>query len=364
MSPRRHRAQHAGRHPQHAGCAYAKNLVADAIRDIVTGTARATRTPEVHRHRRRRPRDPVLPLPRHRRPRPRVDLRAAGAATLRLAGVSLQANHVLSQDAYGSLDDAPPQGRRPARPRPAGRTPGRDAERDRRRCSTRTCGLERRVVPTPTSSLVTGYDFMASGAKLGRGRPQRRARRRRDERHADHARRDTATRASPGRRASCSTALLGSRHDLIYLGGHFSANNTLAADFSTTLDSTDLRRVDRQPDELDRLQRGLPLRLHHRQRRRGAERDAAARLDARRSPSSGATLIAGTGYQYGDTDFLAYSEKLYADFAHALRYGSGPVAVGNALVQAKNRLPRRATRACRGSTSSRCSSRRSTACRC
>ncbi len=49
----------------------------------------------------------------------------------------------------------------------------------------------------------------------------------------------------------------------------------------------------------------------------------------------GATLIAGTGYQYGDTDFLAYSAQLYADFAQSLLYGSGPVAVGNALVQAK-----------------------------
>ena len=49
----------------------------------------------------------------------------------------------------------------------------------------------------------------------------------------------------------------------------------------------------------------------------------------------GATLIAGTGYQYGDTNFLAYSGQLYADFAHALRLGTGPVAVGAALVQAK-----------------------------
>ena len=32
----------------------------------------------------------------------------------------------------------------------------------------------------------------------------------------------------------------------------------------------------------------------------------------------GATLIAGTGYQYGDTDFLEYSERLYADFAQQL----------------------------------------------
>ncbi len=45
----------------------------------------------------------------------------------------------------------------------------------------------------------------------------------------------------------------------------------------------------------------------------------------------GATLIAGTGYQYGDTNFLAYSDQLYADFSHALRMGTGPVAVGRAL---------------------------------
>jgi len=42
----------------------------------------------------------------------------------------------------------------------------------------------------------------------------------------------------------------------------------------------------------------------------------------------GATFIGGTGYQYGDTDFIAYSEQLYLDFTQQLRYGSGPVAVG------------------------------------
>ena len=51
----------------------------------------------------------------------------------------------------------------------------------------------------------------------------------------------------------------------------------------------------------------------------------------------GALLIAGTGYQYGDTDFVAYSERLYQDFAQALREGSGPVSVGDALVRAKQR---------------------------
>ena len=48
-----------------------------------------------------------------------------------------------------------------------------------------------------------------------------------------------------------------------------------------------------------------------------------------------ATLIAGTGYQYGDTDFLEYSERLYRNFARQLRAGTGAVSVGEALVRAK-----------------------------
>ena len=56
----------------------------------------------------------------------------------------------------------------------------------------------------------------------------------------------------------------------------------------------------------------------------------------RRSPSKGATLIAGTGYQYGDTDFVLYSEQIYASFAHAAAaWAAGPVSVGQALIRAK-----------------------------
>ncbi len=52
-----------------------------------------------------------------------------------------------------------------------------------------------------------------------------------------------------------------------------------------------------------------------------------------------AVLIGGTGYQYGDTDFLEYSERLYLDLAKRLREGTGPadpaVAIGTALALAK-----------------------------
>ena len=57
-----------------------------------------------------------------------------------------------------------------------------------------------------------------------------------------------------------------------------------------------------------------------------------------------AVLIGGTGYQYGDTDFLEYSERLYLDIARRLREGPAtgdatPVAIGRALDAGQAGLP-------------------------
>ena len=53
-----------------------------------------------------------------------------------------------------------------------------------------------------------------------------------------------------------------------------------------------------------------------------------------------AVLIGGTGYQYGDSDFTEYSERLYLDIAKELHAGpttgdAPPIAVGSALALAK-----------------------------
>ena len=40
----------------------------------------------------------------------------------------------------------------------------------------------------------------------------------------------------------------------------------------------------------------------------------------------GATLVAGTSFQYGDDELVEYSERIYAEFAHQLRVGTGAVA--------------------------------------
>ncbi len=51
----------------------------------------------------------------------------------------------------------------------------------------------------------------------------------------------------------------------------------------------------------------------------------------------GATSILGTGYQYGDTDYVAYSEQIYAGIADQLRYNSNGdvVDIGDALLRSK-----------------------------
>ena len=81
-----------------------------------------------------------------------------------------------------------------------------------------------------------------------------------------------------------------------------------------------------------------------------------------------AVLIGGTGYQYGDTDFLEYSERLYLGIARRLREGdprvdAAPVAVGKALTLAKQDYLASLAHARRASTRRPCSRPRCTACR-
>jgi CSLREA domain-containing protein len=122
--------------------------------------------------------------------------------------------------------------------------------------------------------------------------------------------------------------------DIAYLAGHFSAGGTLAADYTTRLTAEEVASmpVDMQNAIIFSAgchsgyntvnDHGIPFKT---------EEPDWARAFAQK----GATLLAGTGFQYGDTDFLEYSERLYLNFAEELRVGSGPVSVGTALVNAK-----------------------------
>ncbi|HYR17607.1 MAG TPA: hypothetical protein VEQ67_25835, partial [Mycobacterium sp.] len=185
---------------------------------------------------------------------------------------------------------------------------------------------------TPTSGLATGYDFFADAATAIAGQLTA------GTAHPT----DTLIQSSgpPTVAGGAWTAdqlrakLFGARHDLVFLGAHFSAFSAEAADFSTHLLANEVANSTLDWSNVVVFSEGchsgyntvdrdaLPIPL--------IEPDFPQAFALKH-----ATLIAGSGYQYGDTDFIEYGERLYLEFSKQLRTGTGPVSVGQALVAAK-----------------------------
>ena len=128
--------------------------------------------------------------------------------------------------------------------------------------------------------------------------------------------------------------LFANRYDVIFLAGHFSANSALAADFTTSVLTTELAAS--TVDFMNSIVFSAGCHSGYNLVDTDAISGVTQPLDwAQAFARKSATLIAGTGYQYGDTDFLLYSELIYSNFARQLRAGSGAVSVGEALVKAK-----------------------------
>jgi hypothetical protein len=321
-----------------ADCAYAQNLVADAIQQVVGAVRQANPglkyiviVGDDH----------VIPFFRY------PDTAGLAAESGYVPPVldttpsyaSLESNDFLSEDAYGSTTVLSAGGEDiPIPDLPVGRLVETPTEIDG--MLNAYISLSGGVVATPTSSLVTGYDFMTSSANavesnlsagLGSGATN-------DTLITNDgvAPSDTGTPPSQSwTAAQLESALLSKRHDLIYLAGHFSANNTLAADDSTTMNATQLASSNVNLVNSIVFSPGCHSGYNI------ASEDAVPGVTqttdwAGAFAQHEATLIAGTGYQYGDTDFLAYSDKLYADFSSQLLVGSGAVAVGTALTDAKS----------------------------
>jgi hypothetical protein len=323
----------------HAACPSAKNLVASAIKDVVDS------------YRKNNPglkyvvpvgSDNAVPFFRY------PDTSGLGPESDYVPPVldssasqaSLRRNYVLSQDAYGSQTKITlRQSSVPVPDLAVGRL-GETASA----VSTMLdayLGLSGGVAPQPKTSLVTGYDFLADAAHavqddlsagLGSGQGVRKDTLITDSGVPNTDVGDPPTHAWDANRLR--SQLLGSRHDIMYLAGHFSANNTLAADYQTTVNSTEL------PASSVNLTNTLVFSAGCHSGYDIVNQDAIGGVTepldwTEAFAQKGATLLAGTGYQYGDTDFLEYSERLYAGFAHQLRVGSGPVPVGSALVKAK-----------------------------
>ena len=250
---------------------------------------------------------------------------------------SLKRDQVLSQDAYGSQTDVTIAGvSLPVPELAVGRLVKTDQEIESTIDNFLTGGGN---VITPTSSLVTGYDFLTDAANavneqltdaIGQGGTA-------DTLISDDADPDGADYQWDAD-ALEAKLLGGPHHDVVFLAGHFSANDAEAADFTTALDASELSP---SGPYADHLKNTLVLSAGCHSGYNIVDRDAdPLRTNTQdwtqRMAQQHALLIGGTGYQYGDSDFLEYSERLYLEISQRLHdVTGGPIAVGNALVLAK-----------------------------
>jgi hypothetical protein len=312
-------------------CPFAKNQVAGSIKEIVD------------RYRALNPLEYVVvigndnAIPFFRYPDEALLAAESGYAPpvrdLSASQASLRLNYVLGQDRYGASVDVSVKGNSlPIPDLAVGRLVETPSEVvNMLNAYMATTGGQTHV---PTTALVTGYDFLSDAANavkgeldlgLGPGRTS-------DQLIMDPTK--APTDPSAWTAANLRTALLGSRHDLIFLAGHFSAGGALAADYATRLTAREVA------ESTVNLQNAIIF--------SAGCHSGYNTVDAHGVPSvteepdwaqafarKGATFIGGTGYQYGDTEFVEYGERLYLELAKQLRTGSGPVRVGKALAAAK-----------------------------
>ena len=314
-----------------AACPFAKNLLAQAIKDVVDS------------YRANNPGlryvtivggDNVIPF--FRSPDESLLGQESGyfppVGSTTASESSLRLDYVLSQDAYGSKTGISLRSSTfPVPDLAVGRLVETAAEA--------TGMLDAYLsdsdgVFAPSSSLVTGYDFLEDAADAVKSEllagtgvaPETLI---------------TPRNVSPQAPSSWTAdqlraKLFGSRHDVVYLAGHFSAQSALAADFSTSVLTTEL--VDDPTSFTNSLVFSAGCHSGYNLLDGDAVPGVTQTLDwAQAFARKKATLVAGTGYQYGDTDFLEYNERLYRNFAQELRTGTGSVSVGEALVRAKQR---------------------------
>lgn len=187
-------------------------------------------------------------------------------------------------------------------------------------------------VVNPTTALVTGYDFLSDAADAVKNELTAGLAAPIDTLIADRSWSPADSRSWTADKLRAQ--LLTNRHDLIYLAGHFSAGSTLAADYTTRVMASEVASstVDLRNAVVfsSGCHSGYSVVNDHAVPNVTPNPDWAQTFNRK-----GAALIAGSGYQYGDSDFVEYGERLYLEFAQQLRAQAGPVAIGPALYRAK-----------------------------
>ncbi len=312
-------------------CVYATNLVAESIKNIVD----SYRNPELQYVTLVGADDsvPFFRYPDQALLGPEQDYEPP-VADDSASQASLRLNYILGQDQYGSrITVSQGDGIIPIPDLAVGRLVETAAE---------ATGVIDAYLSTAagvvgsSSSYTTGYDFLTDSAtevannlEGGTGGPVNRLIDPAD-RSPDDPLSWTATDLADG-------LLTGERDDLIFLAGHFSANSALAADYETSVITTQLR--DSTKDFTNSIVFSGGCHSGYNIVDGEVVPGVTLPLDwAQAFAQKQATLIAGTGYQYGDTDFIEYSERLYVGFSEELRADTGgPIAVGQALNAAKQR---------------------------
>ena len=314
-----------------AACPYAKNLAADAIKEIIDGYRALNPdlryivllgnddTIPFYRY----PDQAMLANEKNYVP-PVLDFTASQA--------SLKLGYILTQDAYGaSLSVSSKTNELPIPDLAVGRLVETMADATIM-LDAYLNGTNNGTVPTPNSAFVSGYDFLEDGAKAVEYELE--------EGMGTVAETlilpNTVSPSDPLAWTADDLAanLFSSRHDLVFLAAHFSANSMLAADYSSRLVTDDL--LNSPTDFTNSIVFSAGCHAGYNIVNDHAIPQVTEPLDWPQAfAQKGATLIAGSGYQYGDTDFIEYSERLYLLFSQQLRTGTDAVTVGEALVAAK-----------------------------
>lgn len=202
--------------------------------------------------------------------------------------------------------------------------------------------LEEGRLPQPRSSLVTGYEFLADAARevaaelragIGEGAGQVHDTLIAPEGVSPLEDPETTENWSA---AELAQMMFGRRHDVLFLAGHFNDGGALAADYLSQLTAREVAESDMTFQHSVLFGAGCHVGYNT------VDQHAVPQVTqypdwAQAMVRKRAILVGGMGYQYGDTEFLEYSERLYRDFARQLRAGppGSFVTLGEALVRAK-----------------------------
>jgi len=188
----------------------------------------------------------------------------------------------------------------------------------------------------PTRALVTGYDFLADAAAV-------------QLKDLQDSGLTVDTLIQPeGQGPKAPTAwtadqlrglLLGAdRYGILDVNAHFSGNSLVAADFETRILSREIAAVTDQ-----RFLNTLILSMGCHSGYNIVDPEATPGTQpvdwGQAFARQGATVIGGTGYQYGNSPLIKYSEVLLSNVQRQLRYYDGEipgnVSLGRAIVEAK-----------------------------